>query len=85
MQLKEFVEAAQQEIEQDIEKMAKARVKERLLEIRAAKKVLAKLEKQFTEMLEQDTDEVFLFKIINEKIEARKQPPGKGERVTTFG
>lgn len=26
-----------------------------------------------------------LFKIINEKIEARKQPPGKGERVTTFG
>jgi len=58
MKMKEFVEEVEQEIIEEKKEIAKEVLKERIKEIGSAKKVLAKLEKQYTDLLEKDVDEI---------------------------
>ena len=56
--LNDFMDEVKKEIKQDKENQAKDILKERLLEIEAARKVLDKMEKQLTEILNKTIDEV---------------------------
>lgn len=58
MKLKELVEEAQKELEEEKVETAKSVLKERIGEIQEAKKVLAKLEKQYQDMLDKDVQEI---------------------------
>jgi len=54
----EFLDEVKEEIKLDKEDTAKEILRERLLEVEAAKRVLNKMEKQLTEMLGKTVDEV---------------------------
>lgn len=57
MKIKDLVSEAIAELNDEDHQIAKEEIKERLREIRSAKKVLAKLETQYTEMLDEDVED----------------------------
>ncbi len=59
MKLKELVEQAKDELTSEKIEIATEEIKERLREIRVAKKVLEKLEVQYSELLEKDIEDVY--------------------------
>jgi len=58
MKLKELEKKAKAELEEDKKYVAKEVLKDRLSEIAKVKKVLARLEAKYKEMLDKDVDEV---------------------------
>ena len=58
MKLSDFVKDVELEIEQDKIKHAKSILKERLLEIQRAKKILNKMETQLKDLIGKDIDDV---------------------------
>ena len=58
--VKDFVEEARRELEDDRKDAVKEIIKERLIEIEAAETVLKKLKKKYKELLDKDISEVLL-------------------------
>ena len=57
MKIKELVNQATKELEEEKKEIAVSEIKQRLIEIQSARVVLNKLEKQYNEFLEKDIDD----------------------------
>ncbi len=57
MEMRDLVAKAKEELNDEAKKLAVDKIKQRLTEIREAKRVLSRLEEQYTELLDEEIED----------------------------